>query len=134
MLLGMQYAMIHAGYLSEFQVAMDAAQGEVETLSATSFDTLWSGAEFVNARAGGQRVSLPNFPQGALAIHIRPVPPAAINPTLLDLQVAACWESRGRRIGEDQNCNGVLDPGEDVNQNGWIDSPVMVSTRVGRET
>ena len=143
-LLGMNSALIHADYLSQFQVAMNAAQGELEQLSALPFDTLWSGVEFANARANGQRVELPpelaeGLPGGAIAIKIRSADLRnPTNPALLDLYVAACWQSRGRRIGEDQNCNGQLDPGEDgattLNPvpNGWIDSPAMVSTRIAR--
>ena len=68
---------------------------------------------------------------GRLSIQIRPVPPpGGGTPTLLDIHVAACWTSRGRPIGEDRNCNGVLDPGEDANGNGWVDSPAMASTRI----
>ncbi len=134
LLLGMHSALIHAEYLAQFQTAINAAQGELERLSAIPYDTLASGAQFAQARSAGQRIDLPTLPGGALAIQIQPVDPS--NPTreLLNLHVAACWQSRGRRIGEDQNCNGQLDPGEDrpTPGNNWIDSPVMVSTRIAR--
>jgi hypothetical protein len=59
---------------------------------------------------------------------------------LLDVHIAACWSHRGRAMSEDIDCDGVLDEDnsrdlsntEDPNQNGWVDSPVMVSTRIGK--
>jgi hypothetical protein len=73
---------------------------------------------------------------GKLAIQVKR-PSASIQqdpattPTALRVHVAARWRFRGRCIGgEDRNCSGALDPGEDANSNGWIDAPVMVSTIV----
>lgn len=133
LLWAMHSGVIQADYLSQFQVAMNAAEGELEELSATSFDTLWTGAEYAAARANGQGVALTDVPQGQLAIQIRNADVLnPMDPSLLDLHVAACWTSRGRRIGEDQNCNGALDAGEDTNANGWIDSPAEVSTRIAK--
>jgi hypothetical protein len=131
----MHYTLVHSDYLSNFQVAIHATEGELERLSNEDFDTLWTGAAYAGARQNGQRVDINNaeLPGGALGVQIKPYPAGAANPTLLDLSVAACWASRGRRLGEDQNCNGVLDPGEDANGNGWIDSPAMVSTRIARK-
>ena len=139
MLMGMHYSVIHADYLSDAQVAIHAAQGELERLSSESFDLLLLGAMYANARRPcppgpcGQLVALnnPEIPGGNLGIQIKPVLGSA---TLLDLHAAACWTSRGRRMGEDQDCDGVLDVGEDANNNGWIDSPAMVSTRVASQS
>jgi len=145
LLTGMQVTSRDVEYLSQFQIALNAAQGELEMLSATSFDVLATGAAFASARAGGQCFGLgpdlncnqnPLLNAPRLAIQIKDpnsgggVPSA--NSTLLDLHVAACWRHRGRPIGEDVNCNGRLDAGEDTNGNSWIDSPVMVSIRIGR--
>ena len=78
---------------------------------------------------------------GKLNIRIRPVP-VLDNATadfsdpdiMLDVSVAASWRERRRCIGgEDRNCNSILDPGEDVNRNGWLETPVVVSTRVVRD-
>lgn len=135
-LMGMRYGMIHMEYLSQFQVAMNAAQGKLEELSAASFATLWRGSEYAAAQsASGQRIALSDLPGGALVIQIRNADiQNSVNPSLLDLHVAACWEHRGRRIGENdgaQNCvetTGVAYPTP-----GWeINSPVMVSTRIAR--
>ena len=145
LLLGMHYTLIHSDYLSEAQVAMQAAQGELEQLSNESFAMLSLGMTYADARRlcppgpCGQGVLVPDnpeFPRGLLGIQIKSFPPGTpfATATLLDLSVAACWTSRGRRIGEDQNCNGILDVGEDLNTNGWIDSPAMVSTRIATKS
>ena len=163
LLVGMQYSMFHADYLSQFQIAMNAAQGKIEELSTTSFDTLWSGVEFTDARR-----SYPPGPSGRCAglgedtncngvldagedlngnnLLDEPLPGARLliqirsadtrtptNPSLITVHVAACWTSRGRRIGEDVNCNGVLDANEDKNNNGWADSPSMADTIIARK-
>ena len=153
LLVGMHYSRLHSDYLTDFQVAMNSAQGRLEELAATSFDILLTGNEYVQARtAAGQcrglgedrncngildpgedingNNTLDEPLRGArLNIRVRPTP-GMVNQTLLDLHVAACWTSGTRRIGEDLNCNGQMDNGEDPNGNGFLDSPAMVSTRV----
>lgn len=165
LIVGMRYAMLHTEHISRHQLAMNAAQGLLERLSATDF-TVLLGPQYAAAFGAdqpcppgsqlcplwdlncnglleaGEVVSDP-LNGGALVLQIcQPAGDAAShpgNPQLLDIHVAACWQSNGHPIGEDRNCNGVLDPGEDgstaINPtpNGWVDSPVMVSTEVGRE-
>lgn len=155
LLLGMHYAMLHVDHLSQFQVAMNAARGQLERLAATDFDTLATGAAFAAARSsgrlvcsgedancngvleGGEDANGNQVLDGArLAIQIKnpdgTAPTAASH--LLDLHVAVCWQSVGRRIGEDRNCNGQLEAPEDTDGDGWIDSPAMVSTRLARSS
>ncbi|MBI2104994.1 MAG: hypothetical protein HYT90_05400 [Candidatus Omnitrophica bacterium] len=137
LLLGMHYALVQSDYLNHTQIALQAAQGELERLTGEAFGTLATGAAYNGARQSGQLAAINNaeLPGAALGIQIKTFPAGTpwTTATLLDLHVAACWTSRGRRIGEDQNCNGVLDVGEDANGNGWIDSPAMVSTRVATD-
>ena len=137
LLLGMHYALVQSDYLNHAQIAIQAAQGELERLTSETFSTLATGAAYVGARQNGQSVAINNaeLPGGMLGVQIKTFPAGTpfATATLLDLSVAACWTSRGRRIGEDQSCNGVLEAAEDVNGNGWIDSPAMVSTRVARK-
>ena len=153
LLMGMQYAMIHANYLNDFQLAMDAVQSRLEELSATSFNTLLTDPTFAAAQTpagqcmglnedrlctgqlagqdlNGNNVLDEPIPGARLNIRIAPFPPGTTDPTLLTLYVSACWSSRGRAIGQDLNCTGVLDAGEDLNGNGWLDSPAMASTRL----
>lgn len=130
------YALLHAmevsqatmHYLGEVQVATYAAKGELEQLAATSIDTLWAASGAPPAPR-----PIPGLPGGVLIVQIRSADiRQPLNPNLLDVHVAACWDSYGRRIGEDLNGDGILSPAEDANANTWVDSPVMISTRVAR--
>ena len=47
---------------------------------------------------------------------------------ILLLEVVVCYKAGKRVIGEDQNLNGQLDAGEDVNNDGKITSPVTLKT------
>ncbi len=83
------------------------------------------------------------LPLCKLHVRIRTVPTKAetfTTATMLDISVAASWRLRSRCIGGEDSispnpadrCNGLLDKGEDRNGNGWLDTPVMFSTRVAR--
>ena len=137
LLMGMHYAMAHAEYLRQVQIAMNAAQGRIEQLTSFSFDTLWEdnapasvGIAYAGARTSQQSETLTGVPSGTLVIQIRPVPLTNLTPTLLDLHVAACWRHRGRAIGGDLDQNGACVDGNDADS--WVNSPVMVTTRVAR--
>ena len=50
-------------------------------------------------------------------------------PNLLSITVVVSWKQpNGRVIGEDKDLDGQLDPGEDQNGNGKLDSLVQLST------
>ncbi len=141
-----------ADYLSQLQFALNAVDSKLQELSTTPFDTLWTSAQFAAARRPGlptgQCMGLlantpcndPNgpLPDGNLIVQIRqPLIDQQlnpINPSLLEIHVAARWRAVTRPIGEDVNGNGQLDPGEDVNGNGWVDSPAMVTLVIGRRS
>ena len=133
-LLGMQQGMIHTDYLSQYQIALHAAQGRLEQLAATDFDTLWTGAAFAAAQAGQQQEPLANLPGGMLSIQIRSAD--VVNPpNLLDLHVAVCWTFRNTaRIGENNGNNNCVETSGLVYPTaGWeVNSPAMVSMRVAR--
>ena len=153
LIVGMHYAMAHSDYLNDFQISMNAVQGRLEELAATDLSTLWTDPSFATARtAAGQCMGLDEdrncsgslagqdlngngqldepLPGARLNVRVREFPPGAVNPSVVDLYVSACWNDHGRVIGEDASCNGQLDAGEDANGNGWLDSPAMASTRV----
>jgi hypothetical protein len=159
LVMGMHYAMAHSDYLNDFQIAMNASQGRLEELAALPLDTLWNDPMYTAARtAAGQCMGLGEddncngaldvgedmdgdaaldepLPGARLNVRIRNTFGAA-NPTIVDIHVAACWRSGGRRLGEDTDCDGVLDTlpsAEDVNASGFMDSPAMASTRVAVE-
>ena len=123
-----------AAYLGQLETALNEAQGQLEKLAVTNFDSLAKGSDYAAARTPqpGLPVPVAALPQGNLSIRIRPDDVA--NPLFLDVVVSACWNANRRIIGEDRNCNGRLDAGEDLNANGWLDSPAMVSTRIARMT
>jgi len=52
---------------------------------------------------------------------------------LLKVKAVICWRDKNRVFGEDQNLNGVLDAGEDINKNGEIDSPCQAETVLVRK-
>ena len=136
LLMGMPSLLLQVDYLSHAQAALNATQGQLDQLAVTSLDTLWPDAASAGPRGSGQSAALNGLPAGTnglLAIQIKSGDlhnPG--NPALLDLHVAACWKERGRQIGGDRNCNGQLDAGETADADGWLQSPVMVSTRIGR--
>ncbi len=59
---------------------------------------------------------------------------AAVNdqdPQLLLVTVKCFWkQAKGRMIGEDNDFNGMLDLGEDLNKNDVLDSPITLVTYV----
>ncbi|OGX33509.1 MAG: hypothetical protein A3C36_00695 [Omnitrophica WOR_2 bacterium RIFCSPHIGHO2_02_FULL_52_10] len=53
------------------------------------------------------------------------------NPNLYQVTIAFCWqEKNGRVFGEDLNLDGQLNAGEDQNGNGFIDSPVEITSLI----
>ena len=51
------------------------------------------------------------------------------DPDLLNITISVSWRQKGGRIiGEDTDLDGEIDVGEDVNTNGILDSPAMVTT------
>ena len=144
LLVGMQQAMMSADYLRQLHAVVNAAQGRLEQLTATPFETLATGAEFASAWTVGRSEALTGLPEitdGRLSIQIRqPVDDDQLNnpgnPAVVTLHVAACWRFRGRLIaGDDKNCNGVLDADEAASGvDGLITSPVMLSTRMTKRS
>ncbi|MBI4597597.1 MAG: hypothetical protein HY737_04250 [Candidatus Omnitrophica bacterium] len=136
LLMGMPSLLFQVDYFSHAQAALNAAQGQLDQLSATPLDTLWTGPAYAGARGNGQSAPLTGLPAGAQGVLTIQIKSGDLhnpgNPSLLDLHVAACWRERGRQIGGDRNCNGQFDVGEQVDADGWLQSPVMVSTRMGR--
>ena len=53
------------------------------------------------------------------------------DPEVFEVTVSFCWRQKnGRVIGEDENLNGQLNGGEDLDADGIIDSPVQVVTYI----
>ncbi len=107
---------------------IDQVRAQVETIRNTTFGNI--SATYNNAT-----FTLPGL-TGIGKIYVASVDPnglygGATNTHVLQVKVVFCWkQSRGRIIGEDKNLNGVLNAGEDANNNGQIDSYVQVVTDI----
>ena len=56
-----------------------------------------------------------------------------VNSNLLQVEIVVSFKtSNSRIVGEDQDLDGVLDAGEDLNGNGKLDSPVTIVSRVAK--
>ena len=77
----------------------------LSALNATTFDL--SGFASSDAKA---RVEVTDTGYGDLKI----------------VRLVACFKNRARIIGEDNNLNGILNIGEDANNNGRLDSPAEI--------
>ncbi len=53
-------------------------------------------------------------------------------PNLALVEVVVCYRAERRIVGEDTNLNNYLDPGEDINGDGRISSPVTLRAILGR--
>ena len=159
-LMAMNVAMIHSEYLTQMQVARHAAQGLLERLTAVptqaDFDALsarpkmpqMTVCQLEDLNCNGQGGALPPGEVGELDLNSNGViddggllATGAVlllqirnDQTMLNVHVTACWQHRGHSISEDLTCDGTLTPAEDLNGNGWVDSPVMVSAKVGRKS
>ncbi len=106
-------------------LATNAIRSRIEELKDISFDNLDS--------FNGTTFNLNGFDdadaQGRIDV-------SDINsyPDLKEIRVVASFRSRGRVVGEDQNLNGNLDinAGEDLNNNGILDSPVEIVTLIAK--
>lgn len=134
MLLAMHQAARYGEYLSQRQLVMNVVQGRMEQLASTSLDVLLvSPALLLTA---GVSEPVPDLASGRLNIKVRGADPMNLTfPSLLDLHIAACWRTPDGRLitGEDANCNGLLDAGEDADVDQWMDAPVELSTRISRQ-
>lgn len=75
---------------------------------------------------------------GKGVVYVRDTPiypnPDPMHPELLEVKMVISWHSNrdGHIIGEDQDLNGLLGGGEDLNGNSELDSPIMLTTFLAR--
>ena len=110
-LMSMQQTMAHTDYMAQMQVALNTAEGRLEELASTDFDTLLNGTAFTEARASSRSEPLSDLPGGVVAVQVRPTATAGT----LDLHVAVCWTVHGHPVG-DPNCRDG--PDADI----WVNS------------
>lgn len=109
----------------EMTVVMGELQGKWEEIRTHDYDLI-----VADYSAGGNPGNIFNLTQanGRGAIYLD-----AANPDLLVIKMVASWQNQnGRMIGEDQNLNGTLDPGEDQNGNSEIDSLATLMSMIAK--
>jgi prepilin-type N-terminal cleavage/methylation domain-containing protein len=110
-------------------LATNAAQAKIEEIRQQSFDTLLS--------FNGTQFNITGFNTTDAKGVIYVTEDTANNPLynltdLKDVRVEVSFRHRGRVIGEDSDLNGVLDIGEDANNNTYIDSPAESVTLIAK--
>lgn len=115
-----------------FILVSNAARSKIEEIRSVAFDnivgsfnnTVFDVPGFMNNYARGRVTAIMVNGSGG---------------DLIDIRVVICWRQKdGRIIGEDNGqgggtaLNGVLDGSEDVNGNGRIDSPCVLSSAINR--
>lgn len=100
--------------------AMEAVRGRMEMVKESPFSNMeatFDGQTFAVADLNGIGVSY--------------VDPDAADSQLLWITVSVSWQQKnGLIVGEDQNLNGILDPGEDADGNTYLSSPAQLVTAV----
>ena len=106
----------------DFLQATNAVQAKTEEIKKTNFDNL-SG---LNATA----FDIAGFSAGVAKGLVEVSDTAYAD--LKRVRVVVCFKSRGRLFGDDTNLNGALNAGEDVNNNGRLDSPAEIVTLIAK--
>lgn len=106
-------------------IAMSEAQDKIEEIRNHDFDLIMT--DYVSGGTPGDIFSLSEV-TGTGKIYI-----SNANPDLLEMEVVISWQEKDDRvIGEDQDLDGVLDAGEDINGNGQLDSTARIITYLAR--
>lgn len=111
-------------FLRDYTSATNAVQAKMEELRKDTFDSLTVGSSTFNLTDYG-------FPfsdsKGVVEIN------STSYADLKRIRIVACFKSRNKIIGEDQNLNGILNQGEDTwIVNNRLDSPVELVTLVAK--
>ncbi len=113
----------------DFTLANNAIQAKAEEIKKTNFDGLSLGESPFNLTDYG-------FPSPSEPGEVTSKGNITVSSTgysdLKIVRLIACFKSRGRLIGEDSNLNGILNSGEDINNNGRLDSSIEVITLIAR--
>lgn len=124
LLTGLFAAMAAASTLSDAATgqaaALAAAVGQLEEIIASPRDRLTT--DYAPGGEPGNLFSVPDLPNSQGVVELD-----TSESGLVTVRCTVCWRGKGGRLyGEDADLDGVLDPGEDANGNGWIDSPVSL--------
>ncbi len=98
--------------------ALNAVKSRVEQIKNTDFHQIYNNyhrISFTDAAVSGVGISYVDNS----------------DPDLLKIWVSFSWRQKNSRVvGEDQDLDGILDAGEDLDSNGMLSSPVQVSTYI----
>lgn len=106
----------------DFTKVTNGLQTKMEEIKRTSFDNLLA--------LNGARFELNGF-AASDAEGVVEVTNTAYS-DLKRVRIIASFKSRNKVIGEDVNLNGVLNTGEDSNNNGRLDSPAELISLIAR--
>lgn len=106
-------------------VAASQAQDKLEEILNHTFDNIIT--DYASGGTPGNTFNLASINGKGL------VTVTTYTTNVLQVDVVVAFQIRnGRVIGEDKDLDGVLDAGEDANSNGFLDSPVKISTYIRR--
>ncbi|MCR4337382.1 MAG: hypothetical protein NUV91_06205 [Candidatus Omnitrophica bacterium] len=101
-------------------IAVQSARSKMEEIKSTDFTQI--RATFDNTGFAVTGMSA----RGAIDVD-------DTNAEMLKISVDVSWKQKnGRLLGEDQDLDGAIDAGEDVNNNGILDSPVQIVTHIAQ--
>ena len=122
---------------SQKLIAWEVAKREMESLKNTSFDTLMlqaydPGSQQPVAYAFPTDLMTKYLPQGSGVYYIERMHDKDNNliSGLLKIETVVCLKAGRRILGEDLNLNGILDTGEDSNNDHKITSPIDLTTLI----
>lgn len=128
-MVGMVNVFVSASVLGELSensgAAYDQAASVLDEIRHDGYDT--AQINYVNGGSPGNTFALTK-PVGMGVITLD-----TSTPNLLLVTIDVSYRNKYNRItGEDVNLNGVLDPTEDSNSNGKIDSPVSLTAYIAK--
>ena len=98
----------------DFTLVTNALQSKAEEIKRTSFGSL--------SALNGTTFDISGFSSTGAKGAVEVTDIAGYS-DLKRIRIITCFKSRARVIGEDGNLNGILNIGEDTNNNGRLDSP-----------
>lgn len=114
----------------DFTLATNVVQAKIEEAKKKDFDSLSSFNEAFDSRGFSESDASyeATLKKGIVKIEIN----STGYSDLKMARITACFQSRGRIIGEDKNLNGSLDSAEDINHNNRLDSPSELVALIAR--
>ena len=123
----------------DYTTATNAVRAKIEDIRSYAYTNVnafnSSSSEYLVNRYDGTTFNITGLDGiGAVEVcDINTCPSEVGNYTdLVKVRAEISFRSRGKVVGEDLNLNGVLNSGEDTNNNNLIDSPVESTTLIAR--